>query len=147
MSNIKLSETKQKIKQINQQMNKIQREKEKLENQLTRQHEREQLKLRKEAQRKQRNHRIYQWGALVPLVYGVQEFDLMSDSFFWKSLFVGLLCELQDEILEIKIKKNTTIDKISYFNLSGNDRLQRLSESGKEILHNHNIKASKNENN
>ena len=147
MTNIKLSETKQKIKQINQQMNRIQKEKEKLDNELTRQHEREQLKLLKEAQRKRRNHNVYQWGALIPLVFGTKEFDLMFDNFTLKALFVGLIIEFKNEIEEIKINKTKSIDKISYFNLSGNDRLQRLSESGKEILHNHNIKASKNETN
>ena len=146
MTNIKLSETKQKIKQINQQMNRIQKEKEKLENQLTRQHEREQLKLLKEAQRKRRNHNVYQWGALIPLVFGTEEFDLMFDNFSLKALFVGLIIEIKNEIEEIKINKNTSIDKISYFNLSGNDRLQRLSDSGKDVLLSIKNKGNKNEN-
>ncbi|RTL12117.1 MAG: hypothetical protein EKK54_05540 [Neisseriaceae bacterium] len=131
--NDKLNETKQKIKLVNRELNKIQKAKEKLENQLNAQKEKEKQKADKAKARKERNHRIYQWGALVPLVLGQDRFDGVALRSAHKALFCFYIMEFNKKLEEIEAKIGKKIETISYSGLYGTE-FQEIIDQGQRRM-------------
>ena len=68
------------IKQMELQLKKLEQQQLKAKEKLEKQIEREKEKQQKNQARKLRNKKIYDWGALLPLVFGADEFDKIADN-------------------------------------------------------------------
>ena len=79
------------IKQLELQLKRLEQQQAKAKEKLAKQIEREKDKELKNQARKLRNKKIYDWGGLVPLVFGPEEFDKIADTPELKQCLIGLL--------------------------------------------------------
>lgn len=86
------------IKQLELQMKRLELQQAKAKDKLAKQIEREKLKEQKIFARKQRNRQIYNWGGLIPMVLGVENFDQIADDPDLKKVLIGLLLKTQAEL-------------------------------------------------
>lgn len=86
------------IKQLELQLKRLEQQQLKAKEKLAKQIEREKEKEQKSQARKQRNKKIYDWGGLIPLVFGIDEFDKIADNSELKNVLIGLLIKAKQEL-------------------------------------------------
>lgn len=96
--NQKIETKKLTVKQLEQQLKRLEQQQLKAKEKLAKQIEREKEKEQKSQARKLRNKKIYDWGGLVPLVFGTDEFDKISDNNELKNALIGLLIKAKQEL-------------------------------------------------
>jgi hypothetical protein len=96
--NQKIETKKLTVKQLELQLKRLEQQQLKAKEKLAKQIEREKEKEQKSQARKQRNKKIYDWGGLVPLVFGTDEFDKISDNNELKNVLIGLLIKAKQEL-------------------------------------------------
>lgn len=117
------------IKQLELQMKRLELQQAKAKDKLAKQIEREKLKQQRSLSRKQRNHQIYNWGGLIPLVFGVENFDQIADNQELKKTLIGLLVKTKQEI------------EANGFGLTADNKpkwLEYYKNQGKKFLDEHN---------
>lgn len=96
--NQKIETKKRTVKQLELQLKRLEQQQLKAKEKLAKQIEREKEKEQKSQARKLRNKKIYDWGGLIPLVFGAEEFDKISDTTELKQCLIGLLLKTQAEL-------------------------------------------------
>lgn len=96
--NQKIENKKLTIKQLELQLKRLEQQQLKAKEKLQKQIDREKDKELKNQARKQRNKKIYNWGGLLPLVFGVDEFDNIADNQDLKKALIGLLIKAKQEL-------------------------------------------------
>jgi hypothetical protein len=96
--NQKIETKKLTVKQLELQLKRLEHQQLKAKEKLAKQIEREKEKEQKNQARKLRNKKIYDWGGLMPLVFGVEEFDKISDDVNLKNALIGLLIKAKQEL-------------------------------------------------
>lgn len=96
--NPKIETKKLTVKQLELQLKRLEQQQLKAKEKLAKQIEREKDKEQKNQARKLRNKKIYDWGGLIPLVFGADEFDKIADSTELKNCLIGLLLKTQSEL-------------------------------------------------
>lgn len=96
--NQKIETKKLTVKQLELQLKRLEQQQLKAKEKLQKQIERERNKELKIQARKQRNKKIYDWGGLVPLVFGVDYFDKIVDDEELKICLIGVLARIQSEL-------------------------------------------------
>ncbi|RTL10111.1 MAG: hypothetical protein EKK54_12140 [Neisseriaceae bacterium] len=96
--NQKLENKKPTIKQLELQLKRLEQQQAKEKEKLTKQLEREREKEQKNQARKLRNKKIYDWGGLVPLAFGPEEFDKIADNPELKQCMIGLLLTVRSQL-------------------------------------------------
>lgn len=96
--NLKIATKKLTVKQLELQLKRLEQQQEKAKEKLAKQIEREKEKEQKSQARKLRNKKIYDWGGLIPMVWGVEEFDRRADDADLKKVLIGLLLTVQKEL-------------------------------------------------
>ncbi len=86
------------VKQLELQLKRLEQQQLKAKEKLAKQIEREKEKEQKIQARKLRNKKIYDWGGLIPLVFGAEEFDKISDDVNLKNALIGLLIKAKQEL-------------------------------------------------
>ncbi len=86
------------VKQLELQLKRLEQQQLKAKEKLAKQIEREKEKEQKNQARKLRNKKIYDWGGLIPLVFGAEEFDKISDDVNLKNALIGLLIKAKQEL-------------------------------------------------
>ena len=94
----KIEQKKLTVKQLEHKLKQLELQQTKAKDKLTKQIEREKQKEFNSQARKQRNKKIYDWGGLIPLVFGPTEFDKLADSTELKNCLIGLLIKTQLEL-------------------------------------------------
>lgn len=94
----KIETKKLSVKQLELQLKRLEQQQLKAKEKLAKQIEREKEKEQKNQARKLRNKRIYDWGGLMPLVFGVEDFDKISDDLNLKNALIGLLIKAKQEL-------------------------------------------------
>lgn len=94
----KIEQKKLTVKQLEHKLKQLELQQTKAKDKLTKQIEREKQKEFNSQARKQRNKKIYDWGGLIPLVFGATEFDKLADSTELKNCLIGLLLKTQLEL-------------------------------------------------
>lgn len=94
----KIEQKKLTVKQLEHKLKQLELQQLKAKDKLTKQIEREKQKEFNSQARKQRNKKIYDWGGLIPLVFGTDEFDKLADSTELKNCLIGLLLKIQAEL-------------------------------------------------
>ncbi len=96
--NKKIETKKLTVKQLELQFKRLEQQQLKAKEKLQRQIEKEREKEQKSQARKLRNKKIYDWGGLVPMVFGVDEFDQIADNNEIKKVMIGLLLKAKEEL-------------------------------------------------
>ncbi|HRG61658.1 MAG TPA: hypothetical protein PLP75_01425 [Burkholderiales bacterium] len=96
--NQKIETKKLTVKQLELQLKRLEQQQLKAKEKLAKQIEREKEKEQKSQARKLRNKKIYDWGGLVPLVFGADEFDKIADNNELKNALIGLLIKAKQEL-------------------------------------------------
>lgn len=96
--NQKIETKKLSVKQLELQLKRLEQQQLKAKEKLAKQIEREKEKEQKNQFRKLRNKKIYDWGGLIPLVFGAVEFDKIADNTELKNCLIGLLLKAQSEL-------------------------------------------------
>lgn len=96
--NTKIATKKLTVKQLELQMKRLELAQAKAKDKLAKQIEREKDKELKTQARKHRNKKIYDWGVLIPLVFGTNDFDNISDNSELKKVLIGLLIKTKQEL-------------------------------------------------
>lgn len=96
--NQKIETKKLTVKQLELQLKRLEQQQLKAKEKLQKQIERERDKELKIQARKQRNKKIYDWGGLVPLVFGADEFDKIADNTELKNSLIGILLTIKSEL-------------------------------------------------
>lgn len=86
------------VKQLELQLKRLEQQQLKAKEKLAKQIEREKEKEQKIQARKLRNKKIYDWGGLMPLVFGAEEFDKIFDDVNLKNAIIGLLIKAKQEL-------------------------------------------------
>lgn len=86
------------VKQLEHKLKQLELQQTKAKDKLTKQIEREKQKEFNSQARKQRNKKIYDWGGLIPLVFGPTEFDKIADNTELKNALIGLLMKTKQEL-------------------------------------------------
>jgi hypothetical protein len=94
----KIENKKMTVKQLELQLKRLEQQQLKAKEKLAKQIEREKDKEQKSQARKLRNKKIYDWGGLVPLVFGTDEFDKIADNTELKNVLIGLLIKAKQEL-------------------------------------------------
>ena len=89
------------VKQLEAQINKVEKEKNLIKAKLLKQIEQTKQKEESIKNRKTRNKKIYDWGGLIPSVLGVEYFDKISDNADIKNVLRGLLLKMKKQIDEV----------------------------------------------
>ena len=96
--NQKIETKKLTVKQLELQLKRLEQQQIKAKDKLAKQIEREKEKEQRSQARKLRNKKIYDWGGLIPLVFGAEEFDKVADTTELKQCLIGLLLKTQAEL-------------------------------------------------
>jgi hypothetical protein len=96
--NQKLETKKLTVKQLELQLKRLEQQQAKAKDKLAKQIEREKDKELKSQSRKLRNKKIYDWGGLLPLVFGTEDFDKIADNSDLKNTLIGLLIKAKQEL-------------------------------------------------
>ncbi|WP_297924094.1 hypothetical protein [uncultured Agitococcus sp.] len=96
--NQKIETKKLTVKQLELQLKRLEHQQLKAKEKLAKQIEREKEKEQKNQARKLRNKKIYDWGGLIPLIFGAEEFDKISDDVNLKNALIGLLIKAKQEL-------------------------------------------------
>lgn len=96
--NQKIATRKLTVKQLELQLKRLEQQQAKAKDKLAKQIEREKDKTLKSQARKLRNKKIYDWGGLFPMVWGVEEFDRLVDDADLKKVLIGLLVTVKNEL-------------------------------------------------
>lgn len=94
----KIESKKLTVKQLELQLKRLEQQQLKAKEKLAKQIEREKEKEQKNQARKLRNKKIYDWGGLIPLIFGAEEFDKISDDVNLKNALIGLLIKAKQEL-------------------------------------------------
>lgn len=89
------------VKQLEAQINKVEKEKNLIKAKLLKQIEQTKQKEESIKNRKARNKKIYDWGGLIPSVLSVEYFDKISDNADIKNVLRGLLLKMKKQIDEV----------------------------------------------
>ena len=95
--NSKIAYRKLTTKQLELQMKRLEQQQAKAKDKLAKQIERKKDQELKAQARKQRNKKIYDWGGLIPMVFGVENFDQIADNQEFKNILIGLLVKIKQE--------------------------------------------------
>jgi hypothetical protein len=117
------------VKQLELQLKRLEQQQLKAKEKLAKQIERERDKEQKNQARKLRNKKIYDWGGLIPLVFGAEEFDKIADTPELKQCLIGLLLKTQTEL------------QANGFGLTPDNKqtlLEYYKNQGKKYLNEHN---------
>ena len=98
---LKIANKRLTVKQLELQLKRLEQQQLKAKEKLAKQIEREKDKEQKSQVRKFRNKKIYDWGGLIPMVLGVEEFDRLADDADLKKVLIGLLLTIQKELATI----------------------------------------------
>lgn len=94
----KISTKKKTVKQLELNLKRLEQQQQKARDKLTQQiATAKEKELRKQA-RKARNKRIYDWGSLVPMVLGTEEFDRLANDQDLKHAFIGAIVTIKKEL-------------------------------------------------
>lgn len=96
--NSKIAYRKLTTKQLELQMKRLEQQQAKAKDKLAKQIERKKVQELKAQARKHRNKKIYDWGGLIPMVFGVENFDQVADNQGLKNVLIGLLVKIKQEI-------------------------------------------------
>lgn len=129
--NQKLETKKLTVKHLELQLKRLEQQQAKAKDKLAKQIEREKDKELKSQSRKLRNKKIYDWGGLLPLVFGTEDFDKIADNSDLKNTLIGLL---------IKAKQELTTSGFGLTNDNKPKWLEHYKNQGKRFLAEHSQK-------
>ena len=95
--NHKIETKKLTVKQLELQLKRLEQQQAKAKDKLAKQIERKKDQELKAQARKQRNKKIYDWGGLIPMVFGVENFDQIADNQEFKNILIGFLVKIKQE--------------------------------------------------
>lgn len=94
----KISTKKKTVKQLELDLKRLEQQQEKARVKLAQQIANAKEKELKNQARKARNKKIYDWGSLVPMVLGTEEFDNLASNQDLKHAFIGAIAIIKKEL-------------------------------------------------
>ena len=121
----KISIKKKTVKQLELDLKRLEQQQQKARDRLAQQIANAKEKELRNQARKARNKKIYDWGSLVPMVLGIEEFDKLANDQNFKHVFIGAIAIIKKEL------------ETHGFGITSDNKkttLSKLQESGIEFL-------------